>query len=236
MNIMLPVFKKNEESKYEFISTKEFILCLALFLGTTIFIPALIYAVYKPFEILIKTNIYLIFALLINVYIIYYVCCKKRNKTFFEGLFIIQKSKDVYLKSFFVGILMPILTAPLLITLAPSEFPGNKLNPQMIGIIIASALIIPVFEEIFFRGFLFPFFESKINSFWSIVFVGIIFGISHAPNVDNVGVVIALFIFYSFIITLVRYFTKSLIPSLITHMAHNITLIVGWMLIVYFKN
>lgn len=229
---MLKIFTKDDESKYDFLSVKEFILVILLCLFVVIILPGVIMGFYKPFEFFIITNLYLLFALPASIYVIYYFCCKKKNKTFREGLFIINKSNKVYKNSFIIGVLMPIITSPILFFASPQNFYAKEQleGGHLIGLVIAG-LLLPLFEEVIFRGFLFSYIQTKLNSFWAIALSGALFGLAHVSNVGNVYLMLTLFVFYGLVISYIRYQTKSIIPTIITHATHNLTLIVGFVLI-----
>lgn len=232
------IFSKDEKSKFDFISTFEFILLLLLTFTSSIvsflFLPVLLVKWlpgYKSFFLSNYFGVFLyFFSSALSFYFIYYFCCKRKNKTLFEGLFIKFVSNKIYLFSFAVGILMPLLTLPILFKFAPKQFYAMDLLKEQGGLLylFISATFAPLFEEIFYRGFLFPFFQSKINSFWGIVIVSILFGFSHVMNIGTAYVLLFLFIFYGLVLTLVRYFTNSLIPSVIVHLVHNIFLLGGF--------
>ena len=227
--------QKDEKSKFDFISTKEILLALFLMLITTLFsfivIPNFLKKNLFAYKGFIDSHYFGIFIFFLSagltLYITYYFCCKRKKRTLVEGLFLHKVSNKIIFVSILIGILMPIFSLPIIFKFAPKEFYALDLIKTKDGFIylLTGALFAPIFEEIFYRGFIFPFFQSKLNSFWAITITALFFGFSHFMNIGNAQILLSLFIFYGFVLTLIRYFTNSLIPPIITHFVHNLTLI-----------
>lgn len=230
------LFTKDEASKFDFISVKEFIFCLFLMILSLFFfiliVPFLLSLTFpektKFFESMNFRTLLSFPSLLLNFYFIYYFVCKRKNKTLKEGFFLYPASKEASIKSIFIGILMPLFSLPVLLYFAPKEYFAQDMLKDNLGLvfILISSLIASVLEEAFYRGFIFPFFQSKLNSIWAIIITSVFFGVSHYANVGNAYILVSLFIFYGLVLTLVRYFTKSLIPPIIVHISHNVTLMI----------
>ena len=227
--------QKDEKSKFDFISIKEFLLALLLMVIATIFsfivIPVYLkrtFPVYSDFFSLRYFDILVFFlSTVLSFYIIYYFCCKGKHRALKEGLFFYPVSKRTLIFSALIGIIMPLSTIPIMFKFAPHEFFAMDMAKTNDGIIylFICALFAPVFEEIFYRGFIFPFFQSKLNSFWAVIITALFFGFSHFMNIGNAHILVSLFIFYGFVLTLSRCLTNSMIPPIITHFVHNLTLI-----------
>jgi len=233
-------FKKDKLSQFNFISTVDFVLALILMFIATVFsfvlFPFSLKKALGQYSNLIDSNCFGIFVFFLSsfltLYIIYYFCCKKRQKSLKEGLFLYIGSNKVFFISFLIGIIMPLVTLPIIFKFAPKEFYAMDLLRKQGGLVylFTCALTAPIFEEIFYRGFIFPFFQSKLNSFWAVIITSVVFGFSHFMNIGNAQILLSLFIFYGFVLSLIRYFTNSLIPPVITHFVHNVTLIVSFLL------
>jgi membrane protease YdiL (CAAX protease family) len=63
-----------------------------------------------------------------------------------------------------------------------------------------------------------------------IVLASLFFGLSHFVNIGNASILLVLFIFYGFVLTFIRYKTNSLIPPIIVHFIHNVTLIISFLI------
>lgn len=229
--------QKDKLSEFDFISVKEFILALFLMLVATVvsflFLPEIFQKVFPVYSSFFKSHYFMIFVFIVsavlNFYIIYYFSCKKRNKSLKEGLFLYPKPKKTIFLSVALGIIMPLSVMPIAFKFMPREFYAIDLLKTKEGMIFlfVSALIAPIFEEIFYRGFVFTFFQSKLNSFWAVIITALFFGFSHFINIGNAHILLSLFIYYGFVLSLLRYFTNSLIPPIITHFVHNLILIVS---------
>lgn len=239
------LFTKDEASKFKFLSIKEFILCLVLMILSLLFfiliIPFLLSLTFpehtKLFESINFRTLLSFPSLILNFYFIYYFVCKRKKKTLKDGFFLYPKSKEVNIKLLVIGFIMPLLSLPVLFYFAPKEYYAEDMLKQSGGIffIIISSLIASVLEEVFYRGFIFPFLQSKLNSIWAVIITSVFFGISHYANVGNAHVLVGLFILYGFILTMIRYLTKSLIPPIIVHICHNCVLILGFIIGMQFK-
>lgn len=233
--------EKDERSKFDFISIKEFISALTLIFLSIIFsyliLPYLLKEIFPNISKIFNTHYLGIFVFtlssFLNGFIIYYFCCKRKNKSFKDGLFFYNKTKKTYLISILIGIVVPILTLPIILKFAPKEFYAMDIAKTKEGIIYLGtcALTAPIFEELFFRGFIFPFFQSKTNSHFAVIITALFFGFAHLINIGNAHILFGLFIFYGFVLTLIRYFTNSLIPPMITHFVHNLTLMVSFLVL-----
>lgn len=228
------LFTKDEKSKFDFISWKEFIFVLILLFASVLicflYIPVIsikLLPAYKAFFISHYFGIFMYFlSSILSLYIIYYFCCKRKKKSLVSGLFLNNPSKKIYLYSVIIGFLMPIVSLPLIFKFAPKQFYAMNLLSQEGGLIflIFSATLAPISEEVFYRGFVFPFFQSKTNSFLGIILTAVFFSISHFFNVGGAFILLGLFVFYGLVLTFIRYFTNSLIPPIIIHLIHNATL------------
>lgn len=235
------LFKKDELSKFNFISAWEFVLCFILmFLASVasyIYLPMFLKKALFGYTEFLNSHIFVLVLFLLsnglNFYIVYYFCCKLKQKSLKDGLFFYTKPLKTYLISFIIGILMPICTLPIIFSFAPHEFYAMDLVKTKDGTIFLflSALFAPVFEEVFYRGFIFPFFQSKLNSFWAVLITSVFFALAHFLNIGSAYVLLSLFFVYGLALSLIRYFTNSLIPPIITHFFHNSTLITCFLIV-----
>ena len=94
---------------------------------------------------------------------------------------------------------------------------------------IAIAALIPfasLIEEFYYRGFILPILLKYIKPWIAIVIVAGWFAAAHIPEyAGNPFAVIAVFAL-GLILTLARYYAKSLTPSLLTHLIYNTTTII----------
>ena len=232
------IFQKDESSKFSFLSVGEFLLVIFLMIavsaGLFLYFPFVLQKFlfgYKEFLKSYYFGIVLSFiSSVLNIGIIYFFVCKRKNKTIREGFFLNSLSSKILLISVLSGIVMPLISLPVIFKFAPSEFYAMDMAKTKSGLIylFTMALLAPVFEEIFYRGFFFPFFQSRLNSFWAVIITALFFGLSHYMNIGNAHILLSLFIFYGFVLTLLRYYSNSLLSPMLAHFLHNLTLIVSF--------
>lgn len=238
--MQLTIFKKDKLSQFDYVSTGEFFLALFLMFLTTLFsfiaVPFYLSKLLSSKVAFFSSHYFGIFVFFISsflmFFIIYYFSCKRKNKTLKEGLFLHPVSQKIYLMCLIAGIVIPLVSLPVIFKFAPKEFYAMDIAKTKEGMIylFTCALFAPVFEEIFYRGFVFPFLQSKLTSFWGIVLTSLFFGLSHFMNIGNAFVLLLLFVFYGFVLTFIRYKTNSLIPPIVVHFIHNITLIISFLI------
>ena len=234
------LLKKDESSKFDFLSVGEFFLAIFLMITVSVilflYLPSIFQKFLFGYKDFLKSNYFGVVLFLtssfLNIGIIYFFTCRRKNKTIKEGFFLNPISSKVLLISILLGIFMPILSLPMIFKFAPNEFYAMDMAKTKSGLvyIFAGALMAPIFEEIFYRGFFFPFFQSKLNSFWAVIITALFFGLSHFMNIGNAHILLSLFILYGFVLTLLRYCSNSLISPIITHFLHNLTLIIAFLL------
>jgi len=82
----------------------------------------------------------------------------------------------------------------------------------------------PLFEELFFRGFLYPVLARRIGVVLGVVITAACFGLIHAPQLGRaLGPVLVVFL-VGLALTIVRAVTKSVAASLLIHIAYNGTI------------
>ena len=82
--------------------------------------------------------------------------------------------------------------------------------------IAATAIIVPILEEIVFRGFVFSRLDRVMNTWVAIIITSIIFGLCHGQLLWAAWAAVMGFVF-----NIVRVKTKSIIPGIVMHIANN---------------
>jgi membrane protease YdiL (CAAX protease family) len=85
-----------------------------------------------------------------------------------------------------------------------------------LGLLLAGALVAPVCEEVFFRGFLLPGIARSMAVWLAIIVSSLLFGVAHA----DLGTLAPLVVI-GLLLGLVRYKTRSLWPSIFLHTLNN---------------
>jgi len=106
----------------------------------------------------------------------------------------------------------------------PSDSPLEKLlttTPSLVMFVVFGIAAAPILEEIIFRGFLFTALMDLFGWRVAVVITSVLFAGLHLSQLrGNWPAVIVIFL-VGFVLTLVRYRTDSLIPSVIMHTAYN---------------
>lgn len=106
---------------------------------------------------------------------------------------------------------IPIEPQPVLIMLREEEH-----IPSLIYMGLFAAFLGPLFEEIFFRGFVYGVFKKRVGIFCGIIITTAFFAYSHA-NLASFFPIFCLGILLAYLYEK----TGSLIPSITVHMIHN---------------
>lgn len=107
----------------------------------------------------------------------------------------------------------------------PTEFNGPKIVLFLI-IVIAVAVVIPVAEEIFFRGLVLRAFEKKYSVAVGVIASSTIFGLVHPSGATNLAGVIAIPLvtgLYGLLFALAAVKTQRLGSPIVAHMLINFT-------------
>jgi len=108
-----------------------------------------------------------------------------------------------------------------------SETPIEKLltsNGAISMFVIFGITVAPLFEEIIFRGFLFKVFWEIGGSGFAIVFTASVFALSHALQLAGNWPSVILIFGVGCVLSVIRYRSNSIIPTLIIHTSYNATL------------
>ncbi|MDM5156737.1 CPBP family intramembrane metalloprotease [Bacillus sp. DX1.1] len=131
-------------------------------------------------------------------------------------------STYVYLLLFFV--LNIILSSQILTHLFPdaTQEQSSALNLDILKqykflLIIGTAVFIPIFEELIFRGIILRFFQQRFPFWLAAIGTSFIFGIAHTYSL---GVMVVTFIMGILMAILCKR-TNSIIPAMLFHMMNN---------------
>lgn len=113
-------------------------------------------------------------------------------------------------------ILITVLTSFVGNTWENSKTEAMQEDTSLLTILIAlisASVISPVYEEIFYRGFLFRWFRTRLGFVWAAFFSSLIFAIVHIPTYN----VLAVAFFSGIILALAYERTNSIWPSILIH-------------------
>jgi membrane protease YdiL (CAAX protease family) len=91
---------------------------------------------------------------------------------------------------------------------------------KVLWVFISTVLLAPVFEEIYFRGYLFQKFRLVLKPRDAIILQGLLFGIIHLSPVTYISHTMLGILFGFF-----RYRTKSLLPGILFHALWNLSVV-----------
>jgi membrane protease YdiL (CAAX protease family) len=93
-------------------------------------------------------------------------------------------------------------------------------------LMILAVTIAPLVEETIFRGYLYPVVARSFGVPASVILVGILFGLLHAPQLSGAWTQIALMVLVGIVFTYIRAASRTVLASYLTHLSYN-----GWIFI-----
>jgi uncharacterized protein len=109
----------------------------------------------------------------------------------------------------------------------PKELPMDRFFRTPVeawALSLFSVTLAPLFEELFFRGFLYPVLVRRLGMTTAVLTTAATFGLIHAPQLGRAwGPVLVIFM-VGLALTITRAVTKSVASSLIMHTAYNGTI------------
>jgi hypothetical protein len=168
---------------------------------------------------------------------IWYFSCRKRWRPLGQAFALRMTSRRIALLSLLLGMASAIVFILTIVVFAPDgaeDAPIVKLVFGQAGdggevflaliVFIAAAITFPVFEELYYRGFLYGVLEGLMGRIAAAIIVSVWFGLVHAPQVGYGLVAMIVMMIVSSLLTWLRYKYDSLIPALTAHVAYNGTL------------
>jgi membrane protease YdiL (CAAX protease family) len=168
-----------------------------------------------------------LFAGIAAAVVAWYFVCRKYGKTFVEGFSLRPTSWRAQ-----IGCLLLGAVSAILIGLAPGEDTGDSMLADLVqapyGLLAISilAVILPPFEEMYYRGFIFPALRKKLGGGAAIVIVASWFGLIHLPQLFPDLLAVLAVASMGLIWTVLRHVSDSLWPPIITHWTYNVTLVI----------
>lgn len=203
----------------KFLKTLGFLIQLLLFnfLGLSITLTFTCIFFKNPREYTIEL---LCLSNLITLILIYYFPKSFKNLLTKQSFKLISLKNIFYISLFGIGFSILLLT---LIFYLDIFFPSyrelnNKILTQNNSIVnlICSIILIPIFEEIMFRGILFNFFRKNYSLTFSIIFQALIFGVFHGNSLQLI---------YTFIggiaLALIYIYCDSILGNILLHVILN---------------
>ncbi len=106
----------------------------------------------------------------------------------------------------------------------------------MLAFLFSVMFIAPLIEEIIYRGYLYSILDKLKGKLFALIFVSLLFGLMHIEQVWGSWFGLAVIFLMGFLVTLLRFWSGSILPGVIAHYAYNILLVVLPVTFFYFSN
>lgn len=109
----------------------------------------------------------------------------------------------------------------------PKELPIDRFFQTPLeawGLSLFGITLAPLFEELFFRGFLYPVLVRRLGVLLAILLTAAGFGLIHAPQLAQAWAPVLVVFLVGLVLTITRAATKSVASGLLIHMAYNGTI------------
>ena len=169
-----------------------------------------------------------LFCSIVTFVISWYFVCRKYHRGLVEGFALHKPNKRVIVLSVAIGVAAAVIGGSLIERYAAGESFMAKFaaTPGGLAALIIMAVVMPPFEEAYYRGFIFPIIERRAGAALAIVVVVIWFGAAHASQLSGDWIGVPIIAVMGLIYTLQRYVHKSLVPPILTHWTYNTVLAV----------
>lgn len=129
-----------------------------------------------------------------------------------------------------VAVSVNLLGALLHVPKIPSPFEHLVGGPFLTSLFVIFAVIIgPAFEELVFRGFVFPLLRRDLGVAAAIVLTSVSFGLIHGPQYQWKWQILLILSISGAIFGLTRQWTGSTLASTVVHSAYNATLVAAFL-------
>ena len=241
--------KIDEDQTFKTLSNLIIILTLYIILATllSILFYLLSYAVPSLKDVLFQGVILSVLSNTVFIILIVYFLRIKDNLNVIDYLHI-KKTKNAVLSSFVIPIIGSLLFAVvnfIISTANISSFSttspmGNALFQStatgMVAFMVFAVFIAPLLEEIIFRGYFFTAIGRIKGKIFAIAFVALLFAFMHVDQNRGDFIAVLLVFMVGLYLTLLRFYTGSIIPSITAHYTYNIAVIFLPTLYLFFYN
>ncbi len=166
--------------------------------------------------------------------------CLRHGRGFFDGFRITWPGARVALLSLGVGIGGAAAATLLTARYSTGESLLSELASTPEGLLAVSfvAVTLPVVEELYYRGFIFPVLKDlglrhlpgRLGPWLAVAVVALWFGAVHVPQLVKDPIGIPVVATMGLIWTIMRLKTDSLTPSLLSHWSYNASLVtISWL-------
>jgi hypothetical protein len=167
----------------------------------------------------------------------YYFLCKKGQKSLIEGfsLFLPRlKTFSLSVLAALVCIIIPNLFVHIFPSMATAMgkdsatiFTELLSSPIGLTLVVIAALIAPFYEELFFRQFVYTKLLNQYNALIAVSVVTFWFFAAHVLQYWGNLLAILIILSLSLMLTLMRHYSKSLVPSIVAHFVYNLVVVMA---------
>jgi membrane protease YdiL (CAAX protease family) len=179
---------------------------------------------------------------IIFIFLVYITIKRNRNEGFFKSLsFNIKNLPAKFIVYPFLFAFLFIMVDAIFINnhIFDVETPlGKSLESgsdfSLLFHFTCAIFLAPFFEEIIFRGYLFPIIKEIKGDKYAITAISLLFALAHVDQLWGDWITILTILGLSFCLTWLRARSGSVIPGMICHFTYNSVLIIGPLLTGYF--
>jgi hypothetical protein len=109
----------------------------------------------------------------------------------------------------------------------PKELPIDRFFQTPLeawALSVFGTTLAPLFEELFFRGFLYPVLVRRLGPSLAIILTAAGFGLIHAPQLGHAWAPVLVVFLVGLVLTITRALTRSVAAGFLMHMAYNGTI------------
>jgi membrane protease YdiL (CAAX protease family) len=160
---------------------------------------------------------------LLILLVVGYFGCRRHGLSWREGLSLVRVERRTMLLSVGVAIALALVGVLLLALFSTGKSEMAKLaaQPGGLAVLIVLALAAPPFEEMYYRGFLYPIFERKFRPLTAGIIVTLWFTGVHVLQLAKDPIGLVPIFGMSLTATLFRVRTRSLVPAIVIHWVYN---------------
>lgn len=158
------------------------------------------------------------------IVIVWFFGCRPFGRSLAEGVDLRARPLGWTIAAPFAGM---ALALPALLLPQNEGAPIYKALAQPGGLLVIgiAALLLPISEEIYYRGFMQPVLRRALGRVATVAIITVWFGAIHAPQLFGAWSDLAYVTFVGFLWTVVREISGSTLPSLLMHWCYNATLV-----------
>jgi len=162
-----------------------------------------------------------------TLFIAWYFLCGKYRLPFAQGFAITSVDRRTALASFMIGAIGALIGSAVISAAGTDNDFITQLTSTQLGlcVVIFLGLVLPPFEELYYRGFLFAILRRRLGNASGVILVTVWFAAAHGFQLAGNWVAVLFILFMSGVWTMQRHLTNSLLPSMISHWTYNTGLV-----------